>query len=224
VVRDTGLLTARRRNSYAQMALCWLDLSLTVMRGDEAEANRLVDRLHELRPRLNAGNEALHLMGIHMVSGLWNGRIGELVEPITEAMAVADNDLAHDILILALARGRDTDRLRAELAVAPVEQQVENWSSCSTWCCYAEAAAVAEDVGLAERMLARLRPLTGRIAVSGISTVFGPVDGYLALALAATGRRADAAAVAERVRVQAEEWGFTTYTAWLDEHRNRLGF
>ncbi len=48
-----------------------------------------------------------------------------------------------------------------------------------------------------------LRPASGRMAVSGISVVSGPVDGYLALALAMLGEREEATALAERAEALA---------------------
>jgi hypothetical protein len=221
--RETGRLATRRRNAYAQMALAWLDLSLASMRGDQAGADRLVAELYELRPRLNPANEGLHVAGISLVSWMWDERIGQLVEPLTTAIAFANNDLAVDVLVLSLARNGEIDVLRARL-VDPLEHRVENWSSGSSWCCLAEAAAVARDVPLAERMAARLEPLAGRMAVSGISTVMGPVDGYRALVLATLGRLEEAAEAADRARAQSDDWGLTAYAAWLRAHRTRLGF
>lgn len=221
--RATARLAARRRNAYAQMALYWLDLSLAALRGDEEATAALAAELYELRPRLNAGNEGLHLAGIHLVSHMWDAGIGDLIEPMTQAIAVAGNDMADDVLLLALSRTGEVERLREDL-LRVGEHQVVNWGSASTWCSYAECAAVAGDVRTAERMVVRLEPLAGRIAVSGISTVMGPVDGYLALALAAAGRRDEASEVADRADVQSAEWGFTAYGAWLAAHRGRLGF
>lgn len=219
----TGRLASRRRNSYAQVALAWIDLSLASLRRDDAAVERIAAELHALRPRLNPGNEALHLMGIHLMSHMWDERIAELIEPITEAMEIADTDMAADVLVLATARAGDPDRLRAQLAT-PVTHQVDNWSSVTTWCSLAEAAAVAGDVPLADQVVARLAPLHGRMALSGISTVMGPVDGYLALALATTGRPHEAADAAGRARGQCDEWGFTAYADWLAAHRERLDF
>ena len=50
--RRTGRLASRRRNTYAQMALAWLDLSLASLRRDDGAASRLAAELYELRPRL----------------------------------------------------------------------------------------------------------------------------------------------------------------------------
>ena len=54
-------------------------------------------------------------MGIHLMSHMWDERIGELIEPIAQAIAIADNDMAADVLLLATARAGDPDRLRAQL-------------------------------------------------------------------------------------------------------------
>ena len=72
-------------------------------------------------------------------------------------------------------------------------------------------------------MAERLAPLSGRIALSGISSAMGPVDGYLALALAASGRREEGSAAADRAQAQGEAWGLTAYVAWLRGHRDRMG-
>ena len=153
---------------------------------------------------------------------MWDERIQEIVEPLTQAIAVAQNDLARDVLILWLARTGDLEALRRELDV-PLEHQVENWSSATTWCSMAEAAAVAGDQTMAAQMAERLAPQSGRIALSGISSAMGPVDGYLALALAASGRREEGSAAADRAQAQGEAWGLTAYVAWLRGHRDRMG-
>ena len=73
-------------------------------------------------------------------------------------------------------------------------------------------------------MVELLRPATGRMAVSGISVVSGPVDGYLALALAVVGEREEATALAERAEALASRWRMTAYLRWFAVERNRLGF
>jgi len=81
---------------------------------------------------------------------------------------------------------------------------------------------VAGDEALASQMADLLEPLSGRLSISGISSVDGPVDGYLALGLAACGRRAEASAAVERGLEQAAAWGFTEYDAWLRAWREKL--
>jgi hypothetical protein len=221
--RATGRLAARRRNAYVRMALRWLELSLAALRDDEDATHGLADELYELRPRLNPAMEGLHVAGIFLVTHMWDDRIGELIEPMTAAIAASGTDMAKDVLLLALARTGDVETLRSELATT-TDYPVHTWSSTTTWCSFAETAAVAGDVRLAEQMVGHLEPLAGGVAVSGISSVMGPVDGYLALALAGCGRKVEAAEMADRAAGQSDEWGFTAYTDWLAKHRERLGF
>ncbi len=83
---------------------------------------------------------------------------------------------------------------------------------------------MAGDRSYAEELAGHLEPLSGRLAMSGISVVMGPVDGYLALALVACGRKDEAAAKADAAETQAVEWGLTAYVDWLRERRNQFGF
>ena len=221
VAQQTERLARRRRNTYALMALQWVQLSLASMRGDLEEVSRLSADLYELRPRLNPVMEGLHVGGIHVIASMWTDRIGDLIEPFAAANEASDDDLARDFLLMALSRTDDADRLRIELET-PVEHRVDNWSSTSTWCCLAEAAAVAERVDLATQMSALLEPLTGRIAISGISSVMGPMDGYLALALATEGRLEEAGAAAQRGLELSQAWELTGYDAWLLAWRTKL--
>jgi hypothetical protein len=165
--------------------------------------------------------EGLHVGGIHVIASMWTDRIGDLIEPFAAANEASGDDLARDFLLMALSRTDDADRLRVELEI-PVEHRVENWSSTSTWCCLAEAAAVAGRVDLATRMSALLAPLSGRVAISGISSVMGPVDGYLALALATEGRLEEASAAAQRGLELSRAWELTGFDAWLLAWRTKL--
>jgi hypothetical protein len=203
------------------MAMSWVQLSLASMRRDDETVARLSADLYEFRPRLNPVMEGLHVAGIQLMTTLWTDQIAELIEPLEAANAAAGNDLARDVLLQVLARANDVDRVREELTI-PIEHLVENWSSSSTWCCVAEAAAVAGDPVVAARMVDRLAPLSGRIVLSGISTVMGPVDGYLALALAVSGREAEATAAADRAEAQAEDWRMPAFTDWLRHWRELL--
>jgi len=60
-----------------------------------------------------------------------------------------------------------------------------------------EAASVVGDAAVARRWSRVLEPLEGRMALAGVSLVFGPVDGYLALASATLGDREAAAEVVQ---------------------------
>jgi hypothetical protein len=62
------------------------------------------------------------------------------------------------------------------------------------------------------------------MAVSGISVVTGPVDGYLAIAHAVVGERDAATALADRAVALATRWGMPAYQRWFAGERSRLGF
>ena len=94
----------------------------------------------------------------------------------------------------------------------------------TTGACEAEAAAspvIGPSRAYAVEVLA---PYAGRLGVSGAVLTLGPVDGYLALALATLGELERAGRSADAALTMAEEWGFTAYVAWLRDSRTRLGF
>ena len=65
----------------------------------------------------------------------------------------------------------------------------DNWYLTSEASVRAVVAGFLGDEALARRSVEHLRPLSGRLAVSGISIVSGPIDGYLAIALAVLDER-----------------------------------
>jgi len=139
------------------------------------------------------------------------------------AGAIGSDDMTRGIATLGLARGDRVDLLRQVLATV-VQHPVVSWASSDTWCGQAEAAAVAGDRQLGLEVAGHLGPLTGRMSISGISVVMGPVDGYLSLALAASGRADEAREKAEAALVQAAQWGLTAYVDWLRARRALLGY
>jgi hypothetical protein len=222
-LQDSERVARRRRNAYALMALAWVHMSLSAMSGDEEATGRHMADVVEYRPRLNPVMETIQVAAAQLIASMWNGRIGELVEPLVSAGLLGGDDMSHGVATLGLARGDRVDLLRS-LLEDPPRYAVESWASTDTWCGQAEAAAVVGDAEYAEELVGHLGPLTGRLSMSGISVVMGPVDGYLALALAATGRKGEAATKAEAASAQATAWGLNAYVDWLDQRRVELGF
>ena len=124
--------------------------------------------------------------------------------------------------MLALAGMQD--ELRAELDRAPLRPLHDNWYLTTEAAVRSLVAGFTGDEDLARRSVDVLRPLSGRMAVSGISVVIGPVDGYVAIALATLGERAEAATFAARAEALATHWGMTAYLRWFAAERTRLGF
>lgn len=213
----------RRRNAYALMALAWIHLSMSAMSGDDEAASRHVAEVVEYQPRLNPVMEQIQVVAAQLISNLWNGRIGAMVEPLVAAGAIGADDMSRGIATLGLARGDRVDLLR-QLLANPLRYAVISWASSDTWCGQAEAAAMAGDRELAVEVAGHLGPLTGRMSISGISVVMGPVDGYLSLALAACGRTEEAREKADAALAQADGWGLRAYVDWLRARRALLRF
>ena len=62
------------------------------------------------------------------------------------------------------------------------------------------------------------------MAVAGIANLEGPVDCFLAIALAAAGDTAAARTAADRGAALAGEWRLTAFLDRFAEHRRRFGF
>ena len=101
---------------------------------------------------------------------------------------------------------------------------VDNWYLTADAGVRAIVAALLGDVALARSVVDLLRPATGRMAVSGISVVSGPVDGYLALALAVAGSARRPPSWPSGPRRSRPRWGMAAYLRWLAERRAHLGF
>ena len=52
----------------------------------------------------------------------------------------------------------------------------------------------------------------------------GPIDGYLAIALAVLDERSEASAFAARAEALATRWGMTAYLRWFAGQRARMAF
>ena len=101
---------------------------------------------------------------------------------------------------------------------------IDHWHVTSEATDPAVVAALLDDRPLAGDAVEHLRPACGRMVVSGICVVAGPVDGYLALALAVLGEREEATDLAKRADALASRWRMTAYLGWLAKHRRDLRF
>ena len=199
-------LARSRRNSYALLALYFVRYSLAALSGDAEECRTLAADLMELRPRRNPHMGAMFEAGVQLTPAMWNGATEPLVDGLVAAVDAADDDMLRALALSAAARSDRPDVVRRVLSRPPLPV-VDNWSSTSDWGAEAEAAALVGDVVTAGAALEMLAVASGRIAVSGISAVNGPVDGYLALALVTLGLTEDATAAADRAEHQAAGLG-----------------
>ena len=136
--------------------------------------------------------------------------------------------MAHEPMACAtahalLGRAGRVDLVEEEVREHPDVRVHENWQTLLTECLEAEAASYLGHEVLARRAVSELEPWTGRMSLSGVSVVIGPVDGYLALAQVTAGDRAAGLRSATRALADAERWGLTAYGEWLTRNLLRLG-
>jgi hypothetical protein len=132
------------------------------------------------------------------------------------------DDLTRMPVIHLLAVAGQREQVRQLLDGAPFPPQ--DWSESTDLATLAFAAAVAGDVERSREVAGRLAPLGGRMAVAGIANLEGPVDCFLAIALAAAGDLATARTAADRGAAVAHEWRLTAFLGRFAEHRRRSGF
>jgi hypothetical protein len=216
-------LAQRRRLPYVRFALTFVRLALATMDDDDAEIERQAADLQRQGAQVVLPAARLHPYARVLMRGVWRP---EELDAAAESIVAAggDWDVSWSVPVFVLARTGRFEALRSYLTAHPCPRYVPNWTTLLNLCGLAEAAAVLGDLHLAERAASELRPYRGLVALSGISVVMGPVDGYLSLAEAVLGNRAAASALADDAQRLAATGGMPRYGHWLRGHRDRLGF
>ncbi|HEU4329669.1 MAG TPA: BTAD domain-containing putative transcriptional regulator [Lapillicoccus sp.] len=223
--REAEAIAEAERLPYVLWTLSWVEMSLAALRRDDAEADRRLERVLELTREVALPIGEVEPVIVEAIRHIWAVR----QQDVEVAEAVVGQDLvqpgpAAGLGHGLLARGSDPESLRRAMAAYPLVDTIETWSTLMHACFEVEASSVVGDVAVARRWTRVLEPLAGRMALAGVSMVFGPVDGYLALARATTGNLAAAAQDADRALELADEWGLPAYRDWLLAHRTRLRF
>ncbi|MEU4604141.1 BTAD domain-containing putative transcriptional regulator [Kribbella sp. NPDC023972] len=218
-------LARRRRLAFVSYVLGFVDVTLAGLRGDVARAQTGADLLRELRYQIHLPAQDGHEAGIALATGYWMPELLEpFVDPMAAAMDATDLDIGLTVVYVALARVGRIDEARRRLRDRPIAIQNEYWSTSMDAALLAELAVHAREPHLARRARDVLRPLSGRMSVSGFSVTIGPIDGYLALAEVVGGDRSMATEYADRAVQQASTWDFPLYLSWLERHREALEF
>jgi hypothetical protein len=123
-----------------------------------------------------------------------------------------------------LARAGRVDEARRHWAEHPYTFEHDDWLSPFLWGCAAEAGLTVGLPDLAAQAYERLAPYAGRPCQAGSSMASGPVDGFLALAAAATGEQALATRHVQRALELCKEWDIPLVARFLDEQRRQHGF
>ena len=223
-IAEAERIAEEERLPYVLLTLHWLHMSLASIRGDDAGAARAYQGIADTAPDVAVPMQELQAAAAATLLGFWDPpRLRETVDLMVDAHE--DYQEAATTVHQMLARCGMTDELAVSLERFPIpHEDDEYWSTVTDWCGEAEAASVAGDRDIAAYAVEVLAPNAGRMGVSGAVLTMGPVDGYLALALATLGELERAGRCADAAATMAEEWGFTGYVAWLRDNRTRLGF
>lgn len=213
-------LAISKRLVYVEFCLAWLELNLALMRWDIPAARRHIAVLRRLMgivavPNLDGLQTILAVLQAmaeerlpHVVADLMNSLAAPHLRPYVHAF-------------VGRADAGD-EAVRRCLAEFPYVERMECWQTSAAAAFEAEAASYAGDQELAQHYLGVLLPLSGRLAMAVPRLVVGPVDGFIALALATLGRDEDAWRYAERATAQAKELGLGGYAKWMGEQLERM--
>ncbi|HEU4997346.1 MAG TPA: BTAD domain-containing putative transcriptional regulator [Lapillicoccus sp.] len=223
--REAEEIAERERLSYVLWTLNWVEMSLAALRSEPDEADRRRDRVLGLARSVALPIGDIEPVIVDTIRHVWAPRpddaeVGLLIVDEDKEHPGPGVGLGHGLL----ARVGDAELLRQSMTDHPLVQTLETWATPMLACFEVEAASLVGDAAVARRWLRVLEPLAGRMALAGVSLVFGPVDGYLALAQATTGDTAAAARLADRALEQADAWRLPAYRSWLLGRRARLGF
>ncbi|GAA3642485.1 hypothetical protein GCM10022236_51460 [Microlunatus ginsengisoli] len=216
-------LAARRRLRYLQLVLGFVELNLAALRR-AAETDRLLAELQSLAARSTTPVAAdVVASGAGVTVGLWRAEaLEQAVDGLLAAYGDAAEPMVLDSLCIGLVRCGRLDDLRSMLAGGPLAPVPDYWATAMDVAYRAELAAALGDPAAAAEVAPALRSMSGRMGVSGVSALAGPVDGYLALAEAVLGNAEAARSAAGRAVAQAQEWGMAAYLDWLHRWRAAL--
>lgn len=216
-------IARRRRLSFVEFALRFVELSLGVLRG-EGDGESAADALRTMTGvRMSIPATEYIEFGIAYALAGWDPVAARgLVESVLAVDPDGGDDITRTPILQLLAVSGDSERLAPLLREATLP--AEDWSQSLDLAILAFAYAVAGDAEGARRVAEALGPLSGRMAVAGVASLQGPVDCFLAMALATSGEVEAARAAAERGTALAREWGMTAFLDRFAEQRRSLGF
>ena len=183
-------IARRRRLTYVEYALHFVRLNLTLLADDAEAADQHAEAMRTMREGMATPAMEWNEFGVlYATASGGRGPPSRWPGACSSSSTPTPNDFGRTPLLHVLALAGMEDELRAELARAPLPPLRDNWYLSSEASVRAVVAGVRRrrGAGPAQRR-ASSRPLSGRMAVSGISVVIGPVDGYLAIALAVARR------------------------------------
>ncbi len=218
-------LARRRRFAYIEYVLAFVRLALGLLADDHDAADGHAATMRSMREGLATPALELNEFGILYSTATWRpGFAASVAQQMLDFYRAEPFEMGRYAMLHVLAvAGRDDD-LREQLARTPFTPLRDRWWHTAEAAAHVLVAARVGDRALARGAVEALRPSTGTMAVTGISLVNGPVDGYLAIGLAVLGEHDEARVLAGRAEALARRWGMTAYLRLLEEHRRALGF
>jgi DNA-binding SARP family transcriptional activator len=219
--REAERIAERERLPYVLFTLAFVEMNLAMLRGDWARVQVLVSDITDLSTQVALPARDLVPGVFGVLASLWSDDVAQYVPMVP---FLTHQSMSYPFAHAVLARSQAVDELRRALVRWQYHEEDQTWQTVLSYAFEAEAAAVAQDPGLARRALDELEPYLGRTANGGVAMMVGPVDGYAALAAATCGDLEQATAWAETAVELAERWRFPVYVDWLARHRERMGF
>ena len=212
-------IARRRRLVYVEFVLHFVRLNLALLEGDDEAADAHADAMRTMRDGMATPAMEWTDFGVSYVTAMWRPEVAgrwprrcssshRRTPPRLRPRAAAPR---------ARARRAGGRRARRARPCAPSRR----WPTTGTspprpGCAPSSPRSSTTWRSPAAWSTCCARP-TGGWRSPGISVVSGPVDGYLALALAVSGEREEATVLADRAEALASRWGMTAYLRWLAE-------
>ncbi|QIG41868.1 AAA family ATPase [Nocardioides anomalus] len=196
------------------VTLLLLHTPLLLMAGRDAEADRALAQVHELRERLTMSNLTSAAASLQLLRMTWRGETEAFAAALGHLEGHPEVPLEMLVAVAMLRLGLD-DAAEALLSSFPVPDPDETYMGMVVAAMSAELALRRGDADLAARAYRWLAPYAGQMAAAGSTAALGPVDAFLALAAAASGRTPEAAAHAEAALALCAQWGLPRPARWL---------
>ncbi|MCD4532830.1 AAA family ATPase [Nocardioides sp. cx-169] len=224
VVMAQALDLATRQEFATVVAILeLLRVPLKLLAGRDDEASASLRRVVGLQERITGSNLPAAIAGSQMLAMMWQGRASDFVAAVTQSPPDQEAPIELTAVLILFRLGLD-EAAHAHYASMPALEPDGTYMGMLVAAVSAEVALHLGRRPLSERMYEWLQPYSGGVASAGSTAVLGPVDAFLALAAAGSGRPAQAAAHAESALEQCSRWGMSRATSWLSDLRERYHF
>ena len=211
------------RHSYAELVLDALEVPFFAMRGEFDRVDAGISHLEELGQRLAIPMAGDTVAGCVAVKLLWQGEHRMLVETLRGIAGTSPLPVEPFVAAL-LCRAGQREEAAAYLAEHRLDLDHDTWFSSILWALSAEVALHLDHPEVAATAYTLLAPLAGRPASTGSAMALGPVDAWLAIAAAATGRLDLAATHAGDALTLCGAWQIPLVAEWFTRLRAEHGF